>query len=122
MIRAWLAVAALCATLPAARAEARLIVARAPLAGAQYHALAQVREHVRVGDPLQLVRESGNRHDRRAIRVEWHGHLLGYVPRADNAALAAALDDGAELGARIHRLSDDADPWRRLEFEVFLRL
>jgi hypothetical protein len=44
------------------------------------------------------------------------------VPRAANRAQAAALDRGEALSARITRLGDDADPWRRLEFEVLAGL
>ena len=73
-------------------------------------------------DRLTLVREADNRHDRYAIRVEWRGHKLGYVPRAENRAAAQALDAGEKLEARVTRLRDDPDPWRRIEFSVHLIL
>jgi hypothetical protein len=68
------------------------------------------------------VREPANPHDTRAVRVEWNGHMLGYVPRAENEALARQLDRGNQLEARIVRLTRHRDPWKRIEFEVFLRL
>lgn len=109
--------------LAAARADSiRILVQSSPLAGSQYYALAAQWPAMRVGDALDLVREPGNRHDRHAIRVEWRGHKLGYVPRAENAAVAAALDGGERLVARIARLSDDPNPWRRVEFEVYVEL
>jgi len=74
------------------------------------------------GDHLELIREPDNRHDRRAIRVEWRGHKLGYVPRAENRAVAAAMDQGDKLVARIAKLTEHADPWRRVQFEVYVEL
>lgn len=103
-------------------ASVRLLVQSSPLAGSQYHALSSVWSELRVGDRLTLAREPANRHDRHAIRVDWNGHPLGYVPRAENRAAARALDAGERLEARIVRLREDPDPWRRVEFEVYLVL
>ena len=112
------------ALLPAlAQAESiRVLVQSSPLAGSQYYAAGELWPSLRVGDPLALVRGPDNRHDRRAIRVEWRGHQLGYVPRAENQVVAAAMDRGDRLVARISRLTEHPDPWRRVEFEVFVEL
>jgi hypothetical protein len=75
---------------------------------------------LRVGDPLQLVREADNPHDGKAVRVEWRGHFLGYVPRADNEAVARLLDRGTRLEARIARLRASRNPWQRVLFEVYV--
>ncbi len=61
-------------------------------------------------------------HDPLAVRVEWNGHKLGYVPRKENEAVARQLDHGNRLQARIVRLTKHRDPWKRVEFEVFLGL
>ncbi|MDS4013256.1 MAG: HIRAN domain-containing protein [Candidatus Accumulibacter sp.] len=100
----------------------KILVQSSPLAGSQYYAVSEVWPQIRLGDRLSLIREPTNRHDRQAVRVEWHGRQLGYVPRAENRAVARALDDGERLEARVSRLRDDPDPWRRIEFEVFLIL
>lgn len=100
----------------------RLLVQSSPLAGSQYYAVDAAWSQLQVGDPLTLVREPANRHDPHAIRVDWHGRQLGYVPRAHNRQLAAAIDAGERLAARISRLTRDPDPWRRVEFEVYLEL
>ena len=110
-------------TVPLALAESiGILVQNSPLAGSQYYAASKVWNEIRVGDRLTLVREADNRHDRHAIRVEWRGHKLGYVPRAENRAAARALDAGERLEARVTRLRDDPDPWRRIEFSVHLIL
>ena len=99
-----------------------ILVQSSPLAGSQYHALARLWPQIRVGDRLTLTREPDNRHDRNAVRVDWNGQPLGYVPRSENRAVARALDSGESLEARVARLRDDPDPWRRVEFDVYLKL
>ena len=108
---------------PFASAESiRILVQSSPLAGSQYYAVAEVWHLIRPGDHLTLEREPGNRHDRNAVRVVWNGQQIGYVPRAENRAVARALDAGEMLEARVARLRDDPNPWRRVEIEVYLRL
>lgn len=126
-MRRWLTVLAslfvshaLAAEPPAGRI--RLLMQSSPLAGSQYHALEEVREHLQVGTPLQLVREPDNPHDARAVRVDWQGHVLGYLPRVENSTVSRALDAGEAVEARISRLREHRNPWQRLEIEVFLRL
>ena len=124
-MRFWLTSLAAMAVLTAPLALAEsigILVQNSPLAGSQYYAAAAVWGDIQVGDRLTLVREADNRHDRYAIRVEWRGHKLGYVPRAENRAAAQALDAGEKLEANVTRLRDDPDPWRRIEFSVHLIL
>ena len=113
---AWLA-----ADLASAQ-SVRLLAQRSPLAGAQFHQLHAVRAGLREGDALTLEREPDNRHDRRAIRVLWRGHMLGYLPRAANFEAAAEMDAGQRLSARIGQLTDDPDPWQRVRVDVYVEL
>ena len=109
--------------LPHARAEeVTILVQSSPLAGSQYYALSSVWGEIRPGDKLLLKREPENRHDANAIRVEWNGRQLGFVPRAENRALAAAMDRGEKVEARVARLKRHRNPWQRVEFEVYLIL
>ena len=110
------------ASLGAAQPATRILIQSSPVAGFQFHEGKQLWGQFQVGDALTLVREPGNPHDARAVRVEWNGHMLGYVPRAENDAVARQLDRGNKLEARIVRLTKHRDPWKRIEFEVFLRL
>lgn len=108
--------------MPAQADSVRLLVQQSPLAGSQYYALDACWTEIQVGDALTLVREPDNRHDRHAIRVEWRGRPLGYVPRAENRPLAAALDAGEPLSARVAAINPHKNPWQRLAFEVFAEL
>jgi hypothetical protein len=103
-----------------ARERVRLLVQNSPLAGFRYHAAAELWDELRVGDRLELVRETGNPHDANAVAVLWRGRMLGYVPRRENAALAWGLDRGTPLRARISALNEHPNPARRVRFEVYV--
>src|SRR5450756_2083664 len=94
----------------AAAQQVRLLVQSSPLAGFNYHQAPEVWRGMRVGDALRLEREPDNVHDAQAISVQWQGHKLGYVPRAQNAALAWAMDRGESLDARVSRLQPHRNP------------
>jgi hypothetical protein len=105
------------------RAESlKILVQSSPLAGSQFYAVSSVWQEIQLGSQLTLIREPQNRHDRNAVRVEWQGRQLGYVPRAENRAVARAMDSGEQLEGRVSRLREDSDPWKRVEFEVYLIL
>ena len=106
-----------------AQAESiKILVQSSPLAGSQYYAVNRVWGEISLGDRLELVREADNRHDRNAVRVDWRGQALGYVPRAENRAVADALKAGEKLEARVSKMRIDPNPWRRIEFEIYLIL
>jgi len=103
-----------------AHASVRLLVQSSPLAGFRYAEAAQVMPMLQRGDPLELVREADNPRDANAVRVEWRGRKLGYVPRRENAALAWGLDRGTPLRARVSRVAEHPNPAKRIEFEVYI--
>lgn len=98
----------------------RVLLQASPVAGFQYHAGDDVWHLLRVGDPLALVREAANPHDERAVRLEWEGEKLGYIPARDNAAISQLLDADQCLDAVIAGLAESADPWERVEVAVYL--
>ncbi|MFN3545375.1 MAG: HIRAN domain-containing protein [Thiobacillus sp.] len=105
-----------------AEVAAHVVLQDSPLAGFQYHAGKAVWPQLKVGDALTLVREPDNPHDPRAVRVEWQGRKLGYVPRRENADVARLMDRGQALSARITRLAEVRDPWLRVRFEIVMPL
>ena len=106
-------------TALAADISAEILLQSSPLAGFQYYAGKSVWNELHEGDLLSLAREPDNGYDPCAIRVEWHGIKLGYVPRRENAALARLLDKGVVMDARITRLTNSHNPWQRISFEVY---
>ena len=119
-MRSAFSVALLVFALSANAQSVRLLVQSSPLAGFRYGEAATLWRELRVGDELTLVREADNPRDANAVRVEWRGHKLGYVPRRENAAVARALDGGMALRARLVRLEEHLNPARRVGFEVYI--
>ncbi|HTN29188.1 MAG TPA: HIRAN domain-containing protein [Burkholderiales bacterium] len=105
---------------PMTEPSVRLLVQSSALAGFRYAEAAAVWPDLATGDALELVREPDNPHDANAVRVEWRGRKLGYVPRAENAALAWAMDRGEPVRARVSRVAEHRNPRRRIEFEVYI--
>lgn len=101
---------------------ARIVMQSSPLAGFRHHEAPNLWAQVSVGDELALVREPDNAHDRNAVRVEWRGYKLGYVPRSENEAVARQIDRGTPLAARISKLQHTRAPNKRIEFEIHLPL
>lgn len=105
--------------MPCARAaEAVIIVQRSPLAGFRHYAGGEVLRELKPGDRLELVREPANPYDVNAVRVEWRGVKLGYVPRRDNAAVARQMDRGVALAARLAGARQNRNRSVRLELEI----
>ncbi|WP_126444273.1 HIRAN domain-containing protein [Sulfuricystis multivorans] len=86
----------------------------AHVAGFQYHQGPEVEASLSLGDALTLTHERDNPHDPLAVRIEWRGAKLGYVPRPQNADIAARLIMGERLTARIDAIDLEAEAWRRV--------
>jgi hypothetical protein len=113
-----IALTAMLAPPCAGAAEALIIVQRSPLAGFRHHQGGEVLRSLKPGDRLELVREPANPYDASAVRVEWRGVTLGYVPRGDNAAVARQMDRGVGLEARLAAIRENRNRSVRLELEV----
>ena len=105
-----------------AQVAAHILLQDSPLAGFQYHAGKSLWPRMQVGDALTLIRAPDNPHDAKAVRVEWQGHKIGYVPRRENSDVARFMDGGQTLVARIVRLAEVRDPWSRVRFEILIPL
>ena len=103
-------------------AEVTIVVQRSALAGFRHYEAKAVWREVKPGDPPQLVREPDNPYDRNAVRVEWRGRKLGYLPRSDNGAVSRQLDYGAPLAARVARVKENRNRSVRLELEILASL
>jgi hypothetical protein len=116
----WLILVGMWAQPLHAQIAVHILLQDSPLAGFQYHAGKTLWPQMQVGDALTLIREPDNVHDARAVRVEWQGHKIGYVPRRENADVARFMDGGQVLMARINRLAEVRDPWSRVRFEILI--
>ena len=124
--RTWVAVALAWLVLaPAAPAlattgYAREVLQLGTVMGFRHYDGKAVWKDLHAGQLLTLVREPDNPHDAQAVRVDWQGHKLGYVPKADNIDLARLMDNGTAVMARITKLEKSRRPNNRVQFEVYL--
>jgi hypothetical protein len=119
-LRRQLSLLLLCWACNGVAQQARLLIQSSPLAGFQYHAGVEVWDQLRVGDRLALIHEPANQHDRNAIRIEWQGRQIGYLPRAENQLIALELARGSRVEARIARLQETQNPWQRILIDVYI--
>ena len=103
-------------------AERELLIQESPVAGFQYHdgesvcpvSPRAIRLSFCASRPI--VTTDGRS---RCTGVE---SKLGYVPRAANTACSQMLDRGERLTARIRRLRESPDPWKRVELSIAARI
>ena len=107
---------------PSPPTQARVLVQRTLAAGLRHHDAKAVWSDLREGDAVDLVREGDNLHDRGAVRIDWRGRVLGYVPARDNADLARQLDRGQALRARITKVTLFRNYRKKLEVEIYIDL
>ena len=75
-------------------------------------------DRLAIGEMLGLAREPANPHDPRAVRVHWHGHMVGYLPSEANFTVAQMLDRGEYVEARIADKRSHAIPGTHILLEV----
>lgn len=97
---------------------AATVLLRAAVAGFTHAQGPVVFPQLTPGDALQLVRKPANPYDARAVRIDWRGHKLGYVPRENNEDIARRLDAGEALTAAIGTVTQQASAWDAVEFEI----
>ncbi|MDE2388538.1 MAG: HIRAN domain-containing protein [Betaproteobacteria bacterium] len=89
-----------------------------PVAGFQCHRGETLCPQLATGQSVTLTREPDNRFDQHAVRIDWQGEKLGYIPAKDNAAISQLLDRGETMSALIVGLKKSNNPWERIEVEV----
>lgn len=103
-------------------ATSRIVLQNVLAAGLRHHEAKSIWEELKVGDPITLVREANNPVDPDAVRIDWKGHVLGYLPRSANQFAARQLDRGSKLQARIKAIDKYRNHRRKLEIEIFAAL
>lgn len=92
------------------------------IAGLPYHDASELEaiNYFELGDELILQREPENGHDSAAIAIQTpEGHMLGYVPKDDNAIPARLLDQGIALIAEVSALNPDLPNWGRMMVKIY---
>ena len=104
-----------CAVNPAPKS---CLINRFSIAGFQYHDGPAVFHRLHPGQYLSLVAEPDNPFDPFAVRIDYEGLKMGYVPRSDNRHLSRLLRQDARLWCRVREVNEDEWPWRAVRVEV----
>lgn len=114
----------------------RKVIVECPVAGIGFHDIEEIWDELYVGAKLALVREPKNKYDKNAVAVAladdydenapedfYFDFILGYIPRNNNAVIAAMLDIGWQemLEAEITELKDHAPYSDKLHIAVYIR-
>ena len=75
------------------------------------------------GSVVSLVRESDNKHDELAIRIDnAEGSKLGYVPRKKNEILARLLDGGKMLYGKVAEIEySEFSSWITINIKIYMK-
>lgn len=89
------------------------------IAGFQYYDGPKLFSEFKVGDKLILVREPNNKFDIDAIALYWQASKIGFIPRINNAVLAAMLDaNDLEFVCEITHLEENTELWENVAVAV----
>jgi hypothetical protein len=90
------------------------------IAGFRFHEGPALLSELDVGDRLKLVPEPENEHDHFAIRIEYDGRHIGYVPRNQNRTVFGLLAQGAPVKCIVTAVDRTAVPWEAVRIRTFL--
>lgn len=88
------------------------------IAGVKFHpgAAEQIRK-LEVGEDLELVPEPDNKFDPNAVRIEYGGTLLGYVPKKLSAEISALMEI-EETECLVQDVSPNSPTWEMCQVMV----
>ena len=84
------------------------------VAGVQFHELDSIIGLLEEGDTLELITEPTNKYDSNAVRIEWGGTMIGYVPKKHSTAVSAMLEISNDVVCEIISLIPSNQPWERI--------
>jgi len=88
-------------TIAGARCQ---ILQTSPVRGHRYHDGPQVLRHLKIGERLTLIAEPANPFDEFAVRIEWHGKKIGYLPRERNHQVSRMLRGVTREGQQVPKV------------------
>jgi len=70
---------------------------------------------LQIGEMLELKHEPFNAYDPSAVQALYEGIHIGYVAKADNAGIAAHMEDGGEVTCEVTGFFSTLKPTLRIE-------
>lgn len=93
------------------------------IAGVQFHEYREALKDLdlKVGTEVDLVPEPENKFDPNAVRIEFKGMHLGYVPKKLSAEISAFIDCSNAV-AVLEEVNPSAKPWEMFKVTIRGRL
>lgn len=88
------------------------------IAGVRFHELNSVIDEIAEGNKLTLIPEPSNKFDPNAVKIEYQGFMLGYVPKRISSEVVAMIEVGKEVKCILTELNKNADPWEKVKVEI----
>ena len=88
------------------------------IAGVKFHSgAAEIIRKLEVGEDLELVPEPDNKYDPNAIKIEYGGTLIGYVPKKLSAEISALMEI-EETECLVQDLNPNGPTWEMCQVVV----
>ena len=93
------------------------------IAGFTYYEGPIVFNKLDIGAELQLVAETENKYDPKAVALYFEGHKLGFVPRNENKEMCKLLEMGYTdiFEARIQQIDKTLQPENQIGVIVYIK-
>lgn len=89
--------------------------------GLQHYSFPKLKNTIKEGDGIVLVREVNNKYDSFAIGIYFQEHKLGYLTAYENIVIANLLDQGVKLYGFVSKI-DAADFYNGLAVEILAEI
>jgi len=90
--------------------------------GIAFYNYRKLRNEIKEGDAITLVREEDNMHDSFATAIYFNDYKLGYIPAYENIVIANMLDAGVELKTFVSSIDLDSGSQYALSIKIFAEL
>ena len=90
--------------------------------GLEFYNYRKLRQEIKEGDAITLVREEDNIHDSFATAIYFNDFKLGYIPAYENIVIANMLDAGVELKTFASSIDIDSGLQYAFSIKVFAEL
>lgn len=88
------------------------------VAGFRFHQGPALLSRMGVGTALEITAEPDNSYDPFAVRLDYNGAQIGYLPKSQNQVISRLLQQGAPIECHIARIDKDAPPWQAVTVQV----
>lgn len=92
--------------------------------GLQHYNYQKIKQKIKEGEDLRLIREQENLHDAFAVQVFYKELKLGYLPAYENIVIANMLDANANLSAKVSYHKEEGNPYKMetLGIEIYAEI